>query len=119
MTFGLSKEEVVVRRGTRGGEGPRVGRERRFTWGFGTQLWGRAGARNHSLWKRWKRGPPNGLVLFQSERRLGSERRLLGLRGEPPELDLSYSHSDLGKRPTKDSYTLTEELAEYAEIRVK
>lgn len=56
---------------------------------------------------------------MQSERRLGSERRLLGLRGEPPELDLSYSHSDLGKRPTKDSYTLTEELAEYAEIRVK
>lgn len=50
---------------------------------------------------------------------MGSERRLLGLRGEPPELDLSYSHSDLGKRPTKDSYTLTEELAEYAEIRVK
>uniref|UniRef100_A0A8I5T8W1 Myelin-associated glycoprotein n=1 Tax=Pongo abelii TaxID=9601 RepID=A0A8I5T8W1_PONAB len=56
---------------------------------------------------------------YESERRLGSERRLLGLRGEPPELDLSYSHSDLGKRPTKDSYTLTEELAEYAEIRVK
>ncbi|XP_031240130.1 myelin-associated glycoprotein isoform X2 [Mastomys coucha] len=56
---------------------------------------------------------------YESEKRLGSERRLLGLRGEPPELDLSYSHSDLGKRPTKDSYTLTEELAEYAEIRVK
>ncbi|EPY81304.1 hypothetical protein CB1_000743035 [Camelus ferus] len=56
---------------------------------------------------------------YESERRLGSERRLLGLRGEPSELDLSYSHSDLGKRPTKDSYTLTEELAEYAEIRVK
>ncbi|KAM9633027.1 myelin-associated glycoprotein isoform 3-T3 [Trichechus inunguis] len=56
---------------------------------------------------------------YESERRLGSERRLLGIRGEPPELDLSYSHSDLGKRPTKDSYTLTEELAEYAEIRVK
>ncbi|KAM6153406.1 myelin-associated glycoprotein isoform 3-T3 [Erethizon dorsatum] len=56
---------------------------------------------------------------YESERRVGSERRLLGLRGEPPELDLSYSHSDLGKRPTKDSYTLTEELAEYAEIRVK
>ncbi|XP_059855354.1 myelin-associated glycoprotein isoform X2 [Delphinus delphis] len=56
---------------------------------------------------------------YESERRLGSERRLLGLRGEPPELDLSYSHADLGKRPTKDSYTLTEELAEYAEIRVK
>uniref|UniRef100_A0A2K6UGZ7 Myelin associated glycoprotein n=2 Tax=Saimiri boliviensis TaxID=27679 RepID=A0A2K6UGZ7_SAIBB len=56
---------------------------------------------------------------YESERRLGSERRLLGLRGESPELDLSYSHSDLGKRPTKDSYTLTEELAEYAEIRVK
>ncbi|KAM8963316.1 myelin-associated glycoprotein isoform 3-T3 [Lycaon pictus] len=56
---------------------------------------------------------------YESERRLGSERRLLGLRGEPPELDLSYSHSDLGKRATKDSYTLTEELAEYAEIRVK
>ncbi|XP_036602326.1 myelin-associated glycoprotein isoform X1 [Trichosurus vulpecula] len=55
----------------------------------------------------------------ESERRLGAERRLLGLRGEPPELDLSYSHVDLGKRPTKDSYTLTEELAEYAEIRVK
>ncbi|XP_014392067.1 PREDICTED: myelin-associated glycoprotein isoform X1 [Myotis brandtii] len=55
----------------------------------------------------------------KSERRLGSERRLLGLRGEHPELDLSFSHSDLGKRPTKDSYTLTEELAEYAEIRVK
>lgn len=60
-----------------------------------------------------------GWLPSQSERRLGSERRLLGLRGEPPELDLSYSHSDLGKRPTKDSYTLTEELAEYAEIRVK
>ncbi|XP_036057984.1 myelin-associated glycoprotein [Onychomys torridus] len=56
---------------------------------------------------------------YESKRRLGSERRLLGLRGEPPELDLSYSHSDLGKQPTKDSYTLTEELAEYAEIRVK
>lgn len=57
---------------------------------------------------------------YESEKqRLGSERRLLGLRGESPELDLSYSHSDLGKRPTKDSYTLTEELAEYAEIRVK
>ncbi|XP_042523942.1 myelin-associated glycoprotein isoform X2 [Dipodomys spectabilis] len=56
---------------------------------------------------------------YESERRPGSERRLLGLRGEPPELDLSYSHSELGKRPTKDSYTLTEELAEYAEIRVK
>ncbi|XP_074048679.1 myelin-associated glycoprotein [Macrotis lagotis] len=55
----------------------------------------------------------------ESERRLGAERRLLGLRAEPPELDLSYSHVDLGKRPTKDSYTLTEELAEYAEIRVK
>uniref|UniRef100_A0A7N4PAQ1 Uncharacterized protein n=1 Tax=Sarcophilus harrisii TaxID=9305 RepID=A0A7N4PAQ1_SARHA len=48
----------------------------------------------------------------ESERRLGAERRLLGLRAEPPELDLSYSHVDLGKRPTKDSYTLTEELAE-------
>lgn len=58
-------------------------------------------------------------VSSQSEKRLGAERRLLGLRGEPPELGLSYSHSDLGKRPTKDSYTLTEELAEYAEIRVK
>ncbi|XP_049974936.1 myelin-associated glycoprotein isoform X2 [Alexandromys fortis] len=56
---------------------------------------------------------------YESKRRLGSGRRLLGLRGEPPELDLSYSHSDLGKQPTKDSYTLTEELAEYAEIRVK
>ncbi|XP_040832599.1 myelin-associated glycoprotein isoform X2 [Ochotona curzoniae] len=56
---------------------------------------------------------------YESERRLGTERRLLGLRGEPQELDLSYSHSELGKRPTKDSYTLTEELAEYAEIRVK
>ncbi|XP_068934663.1 myelin-associated glycoprotein isoform X1 [Petaurus breviceps papuanus] len=55
----------------------------------------------------------------ESERRLGAERRLLGLRAEPPELDLSYSHVDLGKRPTKDSYTLTEEVAEYAEIRVK
>uniref|UniRef100_A0A5F8GAG7 Myelin associated glycoprotein n=1 Tax=Monodelphis domestica TaxID=13616 RepID=A0A5F8GAG7_MONDO len=55
----------------------------------------------------------------ESERRLGAERRLLGLRAEPPELDLSYAHVDLGKRPTKDSYTLTEELAEYAEIRVK
>ncbi|KAK1330305.1 hypothetical protein QTO34_010493, partial [Cnephaeus nilssonii] len=55
----------------------------------------------------------------KSQRRLGSERRLLGLRGEHPELDLSFAHSDLGKRPTKDSYTLTEELAEYAEIRVK
>ncbi|XP_048185725.1 myelin-associated glycoprotein isoform X2 [Perognathus longimembris pacificus] len=56
---------------------------------------------------------------YESQRRVGSEKRLLGLRGEPPELDLSYSHSELGKRPTKDSYTLTEELAEYAEIRVK
>lgn len=64
MTFGLSKEEVVVRQGTCGGEGPRVGRERRFTWGFGTQLWGRAGASNRSLWKRRNEGLLNGLVLF-------------------------------------------------------
>lgn len=63
--------------------------------------------------------PGESLAPRESEKRLGAERRLLGLRGEPPELGLSYSHSDLGKRPTKDSYTLTEELAEYAEIRVK
>uniref|UniRef100_A0ACB8FRY0 Uncharacterized protein n=1 Tax=Sphaerodactylus townsendi TaxID=933632 RepID=A0ACB8FRY0_9SAUR len=35
------------------------------------------------------------------------------------DLGIDYANIDFTKLSTKDSYTLTEELAEYAEIRVK
>uniref|UniRef100_A0A8D0C6W0 Myelin associated glycoprotein n=1 Tax=Salvator merianae TaxID=96440 RepID=A0A8D0C6W0_SALMN len=44
------------------------------------------------------------------------DKRLLNKRDD---LGIDYANIDFTKLSTKDSYTLTEELAEYAEIRVK
>uniref|UniRef100_A0A7M4ELU3 Myelin associated glycoprotein n=2 Tax=Crocodylus porosus TaxID=8502 RepID=A0A7M4ELU3_CROPO len=48
-----------------------------------------------------------------------SDKRLLSKREGSLDLDVDYANIDFAKLSTKDSYTLTEELAEYAEIRVK
>ncbi|KAH0631365.1 hypothetical protein JD844_005663 [Phrynosoma platyrhinos] len=55
--------------------------------------------------------------LEKSELQYGRcDKRLLAKRED---LGIDYANIDFTKLSTKDSYTLTEELAEYAEIRVK
>uniref|UniRef100_K7G5N5 Myelin associated glycoprotein n=1 Tax=Pelodiscus sinensis TaxID=13735 RepID=K7G5N5_PELSI len=53
------------------------------------------------------------------ERRLASDKHLLNKPEGSLDLNVDYANIDFTKLATKDSYTLTEELAEYAEIRVK
>lgn len=63
---------------------------------------------------------PCGLAPFLgSERHLGSERRLPGSSGRTHGAGPELFSLGPGKTTHQDSYTLTEELAEYAEIRVK
>ncbi|XP_066494972.1 myelin-associated glycoprotein [Tiliqua scincoides] len=57
---------------------------------------------------------PGNLEKSEYGRHPGCEKRLLH-----KELGIDYANIDFTKLSTKDSYTLTEELAEYAEIRVK
>uniref|UniRef100_A0A8C8RL19 Myelin associated glycoprotein n=1 Tax=Pelusios castaneus TaxID=367368 RepID=A0A8C8RL19_9SAUR len=63
--------------------------------------------------------PPGPLDKLEYERRLASDKRFLNKPEGSLDLDVDYANIDFTKLATKDSYTLTEELAEYAEIRVK
>ncbi|XP_048355937.1 myelin-associated glycoprotein isoform X1 [Sphaerodactylus townsendi] len=59
---------------------------------------------------------PGNLEKSEYGRHPGTDKRLLNKRED---LGIDYANIDFTKLSTKDSYTLTEELAEYAEIRVK
>ncbi|CAM4696246.1 unnamed protein product [Lepidochelys olivacea] len=63
--------------------------------------------------------PPGALDKSEYERRLASDKHLLNKPEGSLDLNMDYANIDFTKLATKDSYTLTEELAEYAEIRVK
>ncbi|EMP24800.1 Myelin-associated glycoprotein [Chelonia mydas] len=63
--------------------------------------------------------PPAALDKSEYERRLASDKHLLNKPEGSLDLNVDYANIDFTKLATKDSYTLTEELAEYAEIRVK
>lgn len=48
-----------------------------------------------------------------------AEKMLLNKHKDPMELDVDYANIDFSRLRVKDNYTPSQEIAEYAEIRVK